>query len=53
MDENGFWNVFKDTGDPLCWLICRRSSACTDAGTSGSKAEENIIKQVSGVTPGL
>ena len=23
MKENGFWEVFRDTGDPLCWLLSR------------------------------
>jgi hypothetical protein len=24
MKDNGFWKVFRDTGDPLCYVIARR-----------------------------
>ena len=23
MEPNIFWEVFRDTGDPLCWLLSR------------------------------
>ena len=23
MDNNVFWDVFRDTGDPMCWLLSR------------------------------
>jgi len=23
MSEGSLWDLFKDTGDPLCWLYCR------------------------------
>ena len=23
MEKNVFWEVFQDTGDPLCWLMTR------------------------------
>jgi len=23
MEENIFWDVFRDTGDPICWLLAR------------------------------
>lgn len=26
MSSDGFWQVFTDTGDPLCWLLTRDSA---------------------------
>lgn len=23
MTDDTFWKVFTDTGDPMCWLMCR------------------------------
>lgn len=27
MDTKIFWDVFRDTGDPLCWLLTRAAPA--------------------------
>ena len=27
MDTKIFWDVFRDTGDPLCWLLARIAPA--------------------------
>jgi hypothetical protein len=27
MDKNVFWDVFRETGDPMCWLLSRMESA--------------------------
>lgn len=27
MDRDGFWELFKQTGDPRCWLMSRRGRA--------------------------
>ena len=35
MKENGFWEVFRDTGDPLCWLLSR-----------ADKPRENIASEM-------
>ena len=24
MDKTIFWELFRDTGDPICWLIARK-----------------------------
>ncbi len=26
MENDIFWEVFRDTGDPLCWLLTREKS---------------------------
>ena len=26
MSENNLWQLFTDTGDPLCWLYCRAAA---------------------------
>lgn len=34
MDTNAFWNLFCDTGDPICWL-CYKKSARESCETTG------------------
>jgi hypothetical protein len=36
MRDNGFWKVFRDTGDPLCYVIARRIEK--DSFHSGTQA---------------
>jgi len=26
METNFFWELFRDTGDPICWLLSRRET---------------------------
>ena len=35
MDTKIFWDVFRDTGDPLCWLLTR-----TDKPKDRNKTEQ-------------
>jgi len=27
MQDDFLWQIFKDTGDPLCWLLLRRGGS--------------------------
>lgn len=36
MQDNIMWQVFKDTGDPLCWLMYR-AERDKDNDTAGDK----------------
>ena len=42
MDRDIFWEVFRDTGDPICWLLSRRER-------SGQKEDKPRERQ--GKTP--
>ena len=56
MDENGFWTVFRDTGDPMCYMIGRRladkpaaSGQETDLPPAGDAASARAIAVRSGI----
>lgn len=40
MDRDIFWDVFRDTGDPLCWLLTRagKSKPKTNEQTQNDRA---------------
>ncbi|MEG1632433.1 MAG: hypothetical protein RR314_00120 [Oscillospiraceae bacterium] len=44
MKSDGFWELFIDTGDPLCWLMSRadgKSAGNTNMGGSESPASKH------------
>jgi hypothetical protein len=48
MRDNGFWKVFRDTGDPLCYVIARRiekdgAHAGIQAGRPVPRADGSLI----------
>jgi hypothetical protein len=48
MRDNGFWKVFRDTGDPLCYVIARRIEkdglrSGMPAGRTVPRAEGSLV----------
>lgn len=37
--DNNYWNVFKETGDPISFLLCR-AALITEKEKSGKKKEK-------------
>ena len=40
MDTKIFWDVFRDTGDPLCWLLTRVVPAENKENKENKKKEQ-------------
>lgn len=36
MTDRDFWELFAETGEPLCWLVCRALST-DEAGADGEE----------------
>lgn len=47
MDRDIFWDVFQDTGDPLCWLLTRtgKSEPKTNEQTQSGRALARHLPQ--------
>ena len=41
MEKDIFWDVFRDTGDPLCWLMTRAEDAGRTEKTVASEQRED------------
>ena len=43
MTDDTFWKAFTDTGDPMCWLMCRAADRNTPKSSEDKKraAEQN------------
>ena len=41
MDTDIFWEVFRDTGDPLCWLLSRAGASDEDTHAPEDGADES------------
>ena len=41
MEKDAFWNVFRDTGDPVCWLLSRAARRQRGAGGKKREPREN------------
>ena len=40
METNLFWELFRDTGDPICWLLARRAAETAEKKQSTEQREE-------------
>ena len=42
MDRDIFWEVFRDTGDPICWLLTRRERLSPKDNEARERREKEI-----------
>lgn len=40
MEQNDYWQVFRETGDPLCWLMYRAAKRETSGETEQNAQSE-------------
>ena len=41
MEKDIYWDVFRDTGDPLCWLMTRAEDAVRTEKTDAAEQRED------------
>lgn len=51
MNKDIFWDVFRDTGDPLCWLLTRLEDCTRQSGSDTNGIQMTDGEEQNGSSP--